>query len=127
MYNITELDSMDDATLVGIAESMGIKKINIEKRQEVIFNILDQQAIDKAAADAAKPLKKRRGRPARNAEAEKPAEAAPVAETPAPEAPVEQPKKRGRKKKSEVAAVEAPVAEPAVSDVLPKVLSLRNP
>lgn len=113
MYNITELDSMDDATLVGIAQSMGIKKVNIEKRQEVIFNILDQQAIDKAAADAAKPPKKRRGRPARNAEAEKTAEAAPIAEVSA-----EQPKKRGRKKKSETVAAETQATE-AVATVTP--------
>jgi len=113
MYNITELDSMDDATLVGIAQSMGIKKVNIEKRQEVIFSILDQQAIDKAAADAAKPPKKRRGRPARKTEDEKSDETEVV---PVAEAPAEQPKKRGRKKKSETVAVETATAEVAPAD-----------
>ena len=102
MYNITELDSMDDSQLKNVAESMGIKNINPENRQELIFSILDQQAIDKAAADAAKPTKKRRGRAAKTPE-ESQAQAQPdeqAAETAqAPEAPA--PKKRGRKKKTE--------------------------
>lgn len=102
MYNITELDSMDDAKLVEIAQSMGIKKINIEKRQDVIFNILDQQAIDKAAADAAKPPKKRRGRPAKdNTDTAKTDDTkANIEQQPeAQNQDVAQPKKRGRKKK----------------------------
>lgn len=116
MYNITELDAMDDAKLKSVAESMGITKFNPENRQELIFNILDQQAIDKAAADAAKPPKKRRGKSTK-AEEEQPAPeqaAAEVREEPKDESA---PKKRGRKKKTEkteeTPVEPAPVVEPA--------------
>ncbi|MDE6395954.1 MAG: Rho termination factor N-terminal domain-containing protein, partial [Muribaculaceae bacterium] len=117
MYNITELDSMDDSQLKNVAESMGIKNINPDNRQELIFSILDQQAIDKAAADAAKPMKKRRGRAPKEAEETRTQEPTPepeaVQETPAP-------KKRGRKKKSEANA-ENPVAPEDVTVAMPEV------
>ncbi len=89
---------MPDAELRKAAEDLGIKKINLEQRQELVYNILDQQAINKAAEDAQKPVKPRRGR---RPNAEKAAEtAARTDEKPAP-------KKRGRKKKSEIAAAQA--------------------
>lgn len=89
---------MPDAELRKAAEDLGIKKINLEQRQELVYNILDQQAINKAAEDAQKPVKPRRGR---RPNAEKAAEAAAQTdEKPAP-------KKRGRKKKSEIAAAQA--------------------
>ncbi len=130
MYNITELESMDDAALKEVAQSIGIKKINIENRQEVIFDILDQQAIVKAAADAAKPPKKRGRKSAAElaaaAEAQTPAETAPAEATPAAEEAAPAPKKRGRKKKSEieaaaqadapVAQTETPVEQPAATE-----------
>ena len=98
MYNITDLENMPDAELRKAAEDLGIKKINLEQRQELVYNILDQQAINKAAEDAQKPVKPRRGR---RPNAEKAAEtAARTDEKPAP-------KKRGRKKKSEIAAAQA--------------------
>lgn len=80
---------MPDAELRKAAEDLGIKKINIDQRQELVYNILDQQAINKAAEDAQKPVKPRRGR---RPNAEKAAEdATRTDEKPAP-------KKRGRKK-----------------------------
>ena len=95
MYNITDLENMPDAELRKAAEDLGIKKINLEQRQELVYNILDQQAINKAAEDAQKPMKPRRGR---RPNAEKAADAAArTDENPTP-------KKRGRKKKSETAA-----------------------
>ena len=98
MYNITDLENMPDAELRKAAEDLGIKKINLEQRQELVYNILDQQAINKAAEDAQKPVKPRRGR---RPNAEKAAETASrTDEKPAP-------KKRGRKKKSEIAAAKA--------------------
>ena len=98
MYNITDLENMPDAELRKAAEDLGIKKINIDQRQELVYNILDQQAINKAAEDAQKPVKPRRGR---RPNAEKAAEdATRTDEKPAP-------KKRGRKKKSEIAAAQA--------------------
>ena len=45
MYNISELQSMPDEGLISIAESMGLKKVNPDKREELIYRILDQQAI----------------------------------------------------------------------------------
>ncbi len=95
MYNITDLENMPDAELRKAAEDLGIKKINLEQRQELVYNILDQQAINKAAEDAQKPMKPRRGR---RPNAEKAADAAArTDENPTP-------KKRGRKKKSETTA-----------------------
>ena len=58
MYTITELESMDDAALKNVAENLGIAKPDMENRQSVVFDILDQQAIAKASADANKPAKK---------------------------------------------------------------------
>ncbi len=81
MYNITDLDNMPDEQLKSVAQEMGIKKIDLSKREDLVYNILDQQAINKAAADAAKPLRKR-GRIAK-----------------ADEENSDIPKKRGRKKK----------------------------
>lgn len=98
MYNITELNEMPDADLKSVAEGMGIKKIDLSKREELVYRILDQQAIDRAAATTAE--RKRRAEATGSAQEEK------------------TPKKRGRKKKepqpAEPAAQEAPaVAEPA--------------
>lgn len=132
MYNITELESLDDATLKSIAESMGIKKINIENRQEVIFDILDQQAIDKAAADVAKPAKKRRGRnkadnaatPADTETAQPAQPAAETTDTTPADTETPAPKKRGRKKKSDTVEPQPEVAQeqpqaPAAETVTP--------
>lgn len=71
MYNISQLNEMADAELKSVAEAMGIKKIDLSQRENLIYNILDQQAIDKAAsttaankrkADAETPGPKKRGR-----------------------------------------------------------------
>lgn len=101
MYNITELENMEDAQLHATAAELGIKKPENEARQELIYEILDQQAIVKAAADAQRQPKKRGPKPA-EAKAQQ-AEAG------------DKPKKRGRKKKSEqeevAAEATAPVAE----------------
>lgn len=82
MYNITDLNSMADAELKQAAEALGIKKIDLSKRQELIYQILDEQAIAGAASKAA---------------ARKKAD--------------EEPKKRGRKKKDDAAEPEAGAAE----------------
>lgn len=102
MYNITELENMEDAQLHATAAELGIKKPENEARQELIYEILDQQAIVKAAADAQRQPKKRGPKPAEgNAQ---PAESAD-----------QQPKKRGRKKKSEQPAAEAEAAPAAAA------------
>lgn len=104
MYNIIELENMEDAQLHATAAELGIKKAENQEREALIYDILDQQAIVKAAADAQR-LPKKRGR--KTAEVQ-----------PAPDATA-QPKKRGRKKKSELeqdAAAEAAVAAPAAAE-----------
>lgn len=138
MYNITELSTMDDASLQSVAQSMGIKKYVPEKKQEIIYQILDKQAEDHAAAssivqekkkqkknsedkkDAVTPKEKKRpGRP-KSQKTNKPAEKPVVPETvdttdnssSAKLEPAEvkennesdtvaQPKKRGRKPKTD--------------------------
>lgn len=111
MFNISELDNMSDAELRSTAEALGIKKINLDKRQDLIYNILDQQAINKAAVDAAKPPRRRQ----RMASPDTKPTASSSDENPGQ-------KKRGRRKKSETeadktAATPAPaVAAPADED-----------
>ncbi len=135
MYNISELSAMDDDRLKSVAESMGIKKFNPEKREEVIYHILDEQAIKSAAENAtAVPDKKRRGRkPAQTDSAENNAAkkaqikneqpAADSAETPAApavEEPVAGAPRRGRKaKKQQPEAAVKLSDEVAVEGLLP--------
>ena len=94
MYNITELENMDDAQLHVEAAELGIEKTENVSRQELIYEILDQQAIVKAAADAQRQPKKR-GPKAAEAKGQ------------VGEGADQQPKKRGRKKKSEQPVAEA--------------------
>lgn len=54
MYNISDLNAMSDTELKTIAESMGLKKANPSQKDELIYRILDQQAIDHAASAADK-------------------------------------------------------------------------
>ena len=39
MYNITDLENMPDAELRKADEDLGIKKINLEQRQELVYNM----------------------------------------------------------------------------------------
>ncbi len=52
MYNISELNEMSDDQLKSVAENMGLKKIDPSKKEELIYRILDQQAVDRASAGA---------------------------------------------------------------------------
>ncbi len=60
MYNISDLNSMSEPELKGIAESMGIKKLDAFNKDEIIYKILDQQAIDSSKASAAKVTEKKK-------------------------------------------------------------------
>ncbi|MDE6099672.1 MAG: transcription termination factor Rho [Paramuribaculum sp.] len=82
MYNISDLQSMSDEQLKEVAEGMGLKKVNLSDKESVVYDILDQQAINsvataaksrKAQSDKPKP---KRGRPAKNASVEEPSELA---------------------------------------------------
>ncbi len=124
MYNISQLNEMADSELKSVAEAMGIKKIDLSKKEDLIYNILDQQAIDRSTAvankrkdegksdkqsasaqDQAKNAPKKRGRKPKQQQPEQPAEQpeqpAKQAETPA--APAAEPIE---------AAAEKPAEEP---------------
>ena len=119
MYNISELNAKSEAELRNIAKELGIKKAESMSGNDLVFGILDQQAIVESQNA---PEKRRRGRPrkeeAQAAKAAKPEKAEkaekttekaekgedkPVeqkaAEADAAQAQSAQPKKRGRKPK----------------------------
>ena len=52
MYNLSELYEMDDSRLREVAESIGIKKINTDDKETLVYQILDKQAVDVASASA---------------------------------------------------------------------------
>ena len=60
MYNIAELNSKAELELKSIAESMGLKKLNSIDKDELIYRILDQQAIDSSKASVAKSSDKKK-------------------------------------------------------------------
>lgn len=116
MYSITNLQDMSEQELREVAQQMGMKKINTEEKDALVYEILDQQAINAATsaternkrnADASKP---KRGRPSKaEANKKKDSEAEAVAESPEQEAqtvaelPSAEPSKpkRGRKSKTQ--------------------------
>ena len=51
MFNITELENMTDEALRETAKGLGLQKISSMDRQDMVYGILDQQAIDKVLAD----------------------------------------------------------------------------
>lgn len=120
MYNITDLNEMGDQELKAAAEELGIKKIDLSKKEELIYNILDQQAINKAVSSTTDNRRRPEDASKRRKTRNDAAQQAP-AETGA-EQPVA--KKRGRKPKNATAetAVDKtstgqPVVEPsAISD-----------
>ncbi len=123
MYNISDLQEMQETQLKGIAESMGLKKLDMSDKDGVIYRILDQQAIDMAASaaeNARKPKesKAKRGRPAKTekkAEEIKPAETTASESEPSPKSEASAPKRRGRKPKTasgQAAATEEESVQP---------------
>ncbi len=123
MYNILELSAKTLDQLKVIAAEMGIQKIDSTGQEDLVYKILDQQAIDMASKAAANPPapKKRGPKPKKNKEkpvAEKTEEADDKAnvktETPLGTVASDdsnEPKKRGRKKKGD-AAKEVKAEEP---------------
>lgn len=57
-YNILELNEMLLSDLQKIAEELGIKKISALKKEELVYRILDEQAISLAGIQAEKESKK---------------------------------------------------------------------
>lgn len=58
-YNIAELQDMTDEQLAAVAQSMNFKKVDLSNREQVIYDILDQQAFDSASANDKKPRNKK--------------------------------------------------------------------
>lgn len=131
MYNIADLNAMSPEQLKDIASSMGLKKVDINDKNSLVFGILDKQAEDMVASAAEKKRNAAKDQPSakktnakrqsrddkaaaasdkstdKKAEKTRPEVAAASAEAPAP-------KKRGRKSKAQLAA-EAAAAAAAVS------------
>lgn len=88
MYNISDLEALSDADLKKVAEELGIKKIDLSAKQELIYSILDEQAIAKAASGASRkreasgeePKKRTRKKKEAPAEAKEPQSPAPSPE-----------------------------------------------
>ena len=107
MLNILDLNAMDDAALQKLAEQFSIKRADKVSRQDLIYKILDAQAIQQVAKRAEQrqneiaenpdtgseeePVKRKRGRPRL-----RPAE---PASAPMEEAVPAAPRKRGRPRK----------------------------
>lgn len=106
MYNIADLQDMAEDQLRAIADQMGLKRTASLGKEEIIYKILDQQAIDLSAAAPA-PAEKKRGRKPKAQAAEKAADDKAAADTSvAAESgdAAAAPRKRGRKPKAEAAA-----------------------
>ena len=129
MYNIIQLNDKNLSELQIIAKELGIKKADSFKKEELVYKILDEQAIagatKKVAAEKLKeerkgekskrsrtaaPKKEEKAAPApKNAEVAKKKENAPVAKV------QQQPKEEAANK-----AKEAPAAEPKAEQAAPK-------
>lgn len=68
MYNKTSLETKTMEELTSIAKSMNIAKIKRLNEQELIYKILDYQAMhpDEETLENEQPIKKKRGRPPKN-------------------------------------------------------------
>ena len=123
MYNILELKDKDLDELQSIAREMNLGDVNFPNKDELVYAILDQQAIDMAGKRSAARENKANAKRAEKAPA-KAAEAAPSEN--APEKPA-----RGRKPKnkpaeeSQSALPVTEVAEAPATDSAPKTRRVR--
>ena len=117
MYSISELNEMNDSDLKGVAESMGLKKIDMTQKESLIYRILDQQALNMSSDNSGE---KKRRETAATRQSRKQATAKTSDDT-AKENDVQtaQPKKRGRKPKAAVAdADNRPADNAAAADTV---------
>ena len=113
---------MPDAELKALAENLGLKKIDLSKKEDLVYRILDCQAENGAASRVAKQAQadadktpKKRGRKKKEDKVAETVAAAPAvesAETPQEVATPER-KRRGRPKK-----VKADEPQPALADIV---------
>ncbi|MDR1951807.1 MAG: transcription termination factor Rho [Bacteroidales bacterium] len=94
MFNKTELDEKSFEALVEIAQSLGLEKVKRLEKTDLIYKILDQQALKIAQRELPEPPapaeeKRRRGRPAKVKPAEDAKPQASPAPAPAPQVQVQ--------------------------------------
>ncbi len=75
-YNILELNEKLLPELQSIAEELGIKKVSSLKKEELVYRILDEQAISYAGIQAEKMKEKEAKKPAEGRKRGRPAKAA---------------------------------------------------
>lgn len=141
MYNILELKDKSLADLKVIAQEMGLKKIDASEKDDLVYKILDQQAIDiagkKVAAQAENGAVKKRKttaktktvKPKTTAKVTEPEKTGGISESPVSEPVVEKKPAKVRKPKVEkteaVASVEAKdntkSPDPEVAETVPEV------
>ena len=72
-YNILELNEKLLPELQSIAEELGIKKVSSLKKEELVYRILDEQAISYAGIQAEKMKEKEAKKPAEGRKRGRPA------------------------------------------------------
>ena len=75
-YNILELNEKLLPELQSIAEELGIKKVSSLKKEELVYRILDEQAISYAGIQAEKMKEKEAKKPVEGRKRGRPAKAA---------------------------------------------------
>lgn len=113
MYDILQLNDMLVPDLREIAEKIGLKSIKRLSKQELIYKILDQQAITKGKLikdeNEVKPAPKRRGRPKKEEVKKDSASTSEKKDEKAAAKPA--PQRRGRPKKTEETSAKQTKAE----------------
>lgn len=107
-YNILELNEKLLPELQSIAEELGIKKISSLKKEELVYRILDEQAISYAGLQAEKEKEKEAKKAEKQTKAKKPVKTA-AAKAPKAESKV-------KAAKTEVAVAPAPEAAKPVEE-----------
>ncbi len=117
MYNINQLNEMSDEQLRDLAKSMGIKRVDSIDHDDLVYQVLDQQA-ETEAANASEPVKRRRER------IRQPAAKANGNEVTKDDAVATKTSKNNQKKTK---AEEAPKAEDTPKEVKPAMPAVEQP
>ena len=117
MYNINQLNEMSDEQLRDLAKSMGIKRVDSIDHDDLVYQVLDQQA-ETEAANASEPVKRRRER------IRQPAAKANGNEVTKDDAVATKTSKNNQKKTK---AEEAPKAEDTPKEVKPAISAVEQP
>ncbi|MDR2475152.1 MAG: transcription termination factor Rho [Bacteroidales bacterium] len=122
MYDILQLREKDETELQSIAKEMGIKRVSALDKEKLVYEIIDQQAIDKAkqkvADDEKKEAKKRRPRIIAEQKMENKPIVAEIVTSPQPSAPPAAEEKK-ETPQSERQKVKMPEVTPATKKAHP--------